>query len=224
MYAGSLEKTEIRAGDVVVDIGTGRAELPVVALERGASLAIGVEYSRDALTLARQTVSASSAVGKVLLVAADARVLPIPDASADLVTMLDVVEHLAPDELRLTLKEIHRVLRPGGRLFAHTFPTRTVYNVTYRLQRSLVPSRRKRWPVDPRNEYELRMHVNEQTKRSFSRSLKEAGFRGVSVTHGEWVWEGFVPEEKARRLYHQLARSRFTAPLGVSDLWAHATR
>lgn len=38
--------------------------------------------------------------------------LPFADASFDLVSAFDVIEHLAPEQLALA--EIHRVLRPGG--------------------------------------------------------------------------------------------------------------
>lgn len=45
---------------------------------------------------------------------ADAAQLPLPDASADTVLILEVVEHLRHP--RSALSEIARVLRPGGRL------------------------------------------------------------------------------------------------------------
>ncbi|WP_114906093.1 class I SAM-dependent methyltransferase [Ornithinimicrobium murale] len=50
------------------------------------------------------------------VIRADAQALPVADASLDLVTALDVLEHL-PDHERAAA-EIHRVLRPGGVLVA----------------------------------------------------------------------------------------------------------
>lgn len=50
------------------------------------------------------------------VVRADAQRLPVADASLDLVTALDVLEHL-PDHERAA-REIRRVLRPGGTLVA----------------------------------------------------------------------------------------------------------
>jgi SAM-dependent methyltransferase len=49
-------------------------------------------------------------------VVADATALPFPDASFDVVTMLDVLEHI-PDD-RAAAREAWRVLRPGGHLLA----------------------------------------------------------------------------------------------------------
>lgn len=223
LYEGSLAKARLMPGEVLVDLGTGRAELLAVAAARGASRAIGIEYSLSALELARCTLRANAAGPCAVVMAADSRRLPLADSTADLVTMLDIVEHLTPTELHQTLVEARRVLKPGGRLFAHTTPTRTIYEVTYRLQRLLVHGRRKQWPADPRVELERVMHVNEQTRTSLARSLRRAGFTTVKVKRGEWIHDSFVPDERARQLYHHLAHHRITAWLGVADLWAEAS-
>lgn len=224
LYAGSLARAGLRAGDVLVDLGTGRGELLAVAVEMGAAKALGVEYSFDALRLAGKTLAAHSMAGRAAVILGDTRRLPLPERFADLVVMLDIVEHLTPSELDATLHEALRVLRPGGRIFAHTLPTRTIYNVTYRVQRLLVPGRRRRWPADPRVENERVMHVNEQTRHSLRRALRRCGFAHVRVQRGQWIHDSFVPDERARALYGRLASHRLTAGLGAADLWAEAVR
>jgi ubiquinone/menaquinone biosynthesis C-methylase UbiE len=224
LYLGSLLRAGLRPGDVLVDVGTGRGELLAVAVEQGAARAIGVEYSPAAAALARRTLEVHGVGARAEVLEADARCLPLEDELADLVTLLDVVEHLAPAELDAVLGEARRVLRPGGRVFVHTMPNRTVYDVTYRLQRALRPGRWRSWPRDPRREVERRLHVNEQTVRSLRRALRRAGFDRVTVSLGEWVYCEFVPEEPARELYRRLARHRLTARFGVGDLWAEGTR
>ena len=224
LYYGVLEKAELRAGENVVDIGTGRGELVAAAIELGAAQATGVDYSPAAVELAQQTLGAHGLGERAAVVLADARAIPLPDGRADLVTLLDVVEHLAPAELEVTLAEALRLLRPGGRLMAHTMPNRLVYDVTYRLQRALWPPRWSRWPRDPRGDYERTMHVNEQTFRSLRRALVEAGFIDVRCEYGQWLHTSFVPRERSRRLYRHLARLRVTAPLGVIDLFARAAK
>jgi cyclopropane fatty-acyl-phospholipid synthase-like methyltransferase len=221
IYAGVLARARLAPGEVVVDLGTGRGELPAVAVESGASFAHGIEYSSDAVGLARRTIEARGVDDRVSILEADVRRVPLDDGIADLVTLIDVVEHLTPDELFRALVEARRLLRPGGRVFAHTMPNRTVYRWTYRAQRAL---RGRSWPRDPRNEWEHRMHVNEQTCTSLRRVLWRVGFADLDVRVGEMVYAGFVPDEKARGLYYRLAARRLTRRFGTFDLWAAGVR
>lgn len=223
-YAGCLERAGFESGGVVVDVGTGRGELLAAAVERGARRAIGLDYSPDGVELARETLAARGVGDRAEVLLADARRIPVDDGVADLVTMLDVVEHLSEQELDASLTETLRILAPGGALFIHTLPARTVYDVTYRLQRGLVPGRRRRWPADPRNDYERQMHVGEQTLGSLRRALRRARFTDLDVRPGEWVHTEFVPDEGARKLYWRLAKRRMTARFGAADIWAHARK
>ena len=221
MYRWYARLAQIEPGEVVVDVGCGRGELLVAALEQGASRAIGVEYAPAAVELAHRTLARHSSATDAEVHTADARALPVEDAGADLVTMLDVVEHLKPAELDRALTEARRVLRPGGRLFVHTMPNRAIYTVTYRAMRAV---RGHGWPADPRTDLERRMHVNEQSLGSLRRSLRGAGFTGVRATLGHQVYDAFLPEPTARTWLHRLASHRPTARLGRADLWAHAVR
>ena len=223
-YPGALALAGLRAGEVLVDIGTGRGELLAAAIEHGAARAVGVEYADAAVALAQRTIDVHGVGDRAEVVHADARAVPLADGFADLVTLLDVVEHLTTAELDVVLAEAWRVLRPGGRVFVHTFPTRTIYAVTYRLQRLSRPWRWRRWPADPRNDAERLMHVNEQTIRSLRRTLRGAGFASVDVVVGDMVYADFVPDERARRLYGRLARVGVLKRFGVSNLFASAAR
>ncbi len=174
--------------------------------------------------MAQRTLEVREAGDRAEVVQGDVRDVPLADGCADLVTMLDVVEHLSPAELALAYREAHRLLRPGGRVLVHTAPNRSVYEITYRLQRIARPGRPRRWPADPRNDYERQMHVNEQTLGSLRRDLRAAGFERVRAELGEWLYTDFVPDERARRLYPRLARLGLTRRLAVMDLWAEARK
>jgi SAM-dependent methyltransferase len=96
----------------ILDVGCGTGANLLMLSKYGD--AEGVDISHDALSFCRER-----GVQKVRHGAAEN--LPYDDASFDLVTALDVVEHL--DDDRAGLKEFRRVLRPGGRalLFVPTF-------------------------------------------------------------------------------------------------------
>lgn len=221
IYPGFLRRAGMKPGEVVVDVGTGRGELLAVAVELGATRAVGVEYSPDAVAMANRTLEAHGVTDRAEVHLADARAIPLEDGIADLVCMVDVVEHLTPQELDRTLAEVRRILRVGGRVVAHTMPNRLIYEVTYRVQRRW-PGRRS-WPADPRIEAERVMHVNEQTARSLRRAFERAGFE-TEVGLGEWIHTEHVPTPSAKRLYHRLARLGPLAHLGVADLWATGTK
>jgi ubiquinone/menaquinone biosynthesis C-methylase UbiE len=224
IYPGMLARAGFEPGMRLLDVGAGRGELVRAAVEAGAAEAIGIDYSGDAVEMSRQTLAASGMGDRARVLTGDARKLEFDDAGFDLVTMVDVVEHLAPDELRQALAEAHRVLRPGGRVFAHTAPNRLVYDVTYRLQRLWWPPRLRAWPAEPRNDYELRMHINEQRLGTLRRALRASGFRQVRSELGVWVHVKFVPEQRAERLYRRLARLPGLRRFGVIELYAHGIK
>nr|WP_269812915.1 class I SAM-dependent methyltransferase [Ornithinimicrobium sediminis] len=97
----------------------------VADLEVGTSLDIGAAGGGNTLVLSGLGWSAlaleHSGPGAVVassrglpVVRGDAHRLPFADRSLDLVTALDVLEHLQDDHA--AARELHRVLRPGGRL------------------------------------------------------------------------------------------------------------
>jgi len=96
----------------ILDVGCGTGANLQMLAQHGA--AEGVDVSSEALEFCR-----ARGLSKVKEGAAEA--LPYEDASFDLVTGLDVVEHLDDDVLGL--KEMRRVLRPHGRalLFVPAF-------------------------------------------------------------------------------------------------------
>src|SRR5256884_4233522 len=89
----------------ILDVGCGTGANLQMLAQHGA--AEGVDVSTEALDFCR-----ARGLSKVKQGAAEA--LPYEDASFDLVTGLDVVEHL--DDDIAGLGEMRRVLRPGGRL------------------------------------------------------------------------------------------------------------
>jgi len=175
-----LELADIRPGMQVVDVGCGRGELILHCARCGAQV-WGLDYAREAVHLAHESLTsiASPAVQANLgIQQGDAQYLPFSDASVDAVFMLDVVEHLLPDELGPALDEVWRILRPGGRLVVHTMPNLWYYRFGYPLYRGLQWLRSRHLPADPRDRWPFRdVHVNEQDPIRLRRVLRAHRFQ-----------------------------------------------
>jgi SAM-dependent methyltransferase len=99
------------ANRVLVDVGVGWGDHLPHLLERGFAILTLDNVQTNLARIERLKPSGCP----LALVAADAHWLPLTDSSADVVLMGEILEHLvAPDR---ALREAHRILKPGGRLF-----------------------------------------------------------------------------------------------------------
>jgi SAM-dependent methyltransferase len=122
-----LSRLGIERGGRVLDAGCGSGRLLDELTQYGE--VSGLDMNPDSVQIARERGHEDVHQGAV-------EALPWPDDTFDLVTCLDVVEHTADD--RVTLRELRRVAKPGGRLLI-TVPalqalwsTHDVYNNHYR--------------------------------------------------------------------------------------------
>jgi len=104
-YRWSLQKLEPRPGATLLDVACGQGGLLRAAAEAGLR-AFGLDFSRQALELARQ------AAPQAQLVLAEGEALPYRDKSFDYVTCLGSLEHFTDPWRGAT--EIRRVLKPEG--------------------------------------------------------------------------------------------------------------
>lgn len=116
--ANELNLLDLSQGITVLDVGMGRGELLFHCARKGA-IVFGVDYSQDAVAIARETMRQFPQAD---LRIADCRHLPFDDCYFDRVVSGDVIEHLCFEDGVVMLKEMRRVLRPGGFLLVHTTP------------------------------------------------------------------------------------------------------
>lgn len=102
-------------GLVALDLGAGTGDFTRELLANGASQVAAVDFSRDMLSAARQKLGLDgTAPARATVVVGDALRLPFPDATFDRAVNGFLLRNVA--NLPLALAELHRVLRPGGRL------------------------------------------------------------------------------------------------------------
>lgn len=104
----ATEHLDIRPGMTVVDVGGGRGIYHALFKRRGAKI-IGIDRS---IGMARE------AGAGCLSVVGDAQALPLPDAICERAVCNHVLYHV-PDQ-RLAMRELRRIVRPGGRVVIAT--------------------------------------------------------------------------------------------------------
>ena len=97
---------EVGPGATVIDVGCGTGDNLGALDDTVARPVVGVELSEYAVRHAPRAPGGGVRVG-----VARAEHLPFPAGCADLVTSMDVIEHLDDDA---ALADYHRVVRPGG--------------------------------------------------------------------------------------------------------------
>ena len=98
----------VRPGDAVLDACCGTGDLAIAARRAGAGRVVGLDFAEKMLAKARTKDPG------VEWVRGDMLALPFDDASFDAATVGFGVRNV--DDLEAGLRELRRVLRPGGRL------------------------------------------------------------------------------------------------------------
>ncbi len=148
-----------------LDVGCGDGRTMSRFLTARARSCVGVDVSARA-------VESAQALGVDARVIEDAGALPFPDGSFDLVTCIEVLEHLfQPQD---AAAEILRVLRPGGHLLV------TVPNVAHWRHRFDFALRGRFIPLGDQLSLEQPWrdpHIRFFTAQTLPRMLRRAGFR-----------------------------------------------
>lgn len=102
-----------RPGDRILDVGCGPGFYVTELLEAVGpeGSVVGLDISADMLAVAAKRAEGH---GNVTFYEADASSLPVPDASFDRAVCVQVLEYVR--DVPTALREMHRALRPGGRV------------------------------------------------------------------------------------------------------------
>jgi demethylmenaquinone methyltransferase/2-methoxy-6-polyprenyl-1,4-benzoquinol methylase len=122
----------------ILDVATGTADVALEIRQQIPDIehVTGLDISSEMLAVGREKVAAKGWTQQITLVEGDSEDLPFADNSFDAVTVAFGVRNF--ENLAKGLKEIHRVLRPGGKLvvleFSHptAFPIKQLFNFYFK--------------------------------------------------------------------------------------------
>jgi SAM-dependent methyltransferase len=202
-FSEVFRRADLKAGERVLDIGCGRGELVYYSLLKGASRATGIDYSKDALEIARAALDQlpQDIRSRGKLICSNVSDLKLEE-TYDCCFLTDIVEHLTDSQLFILFTRIKEHLSETGRIIIHTAPNVNWLRFEYPLKRffkipsTLIKRLSGKKPYKPTEEkgilkkiaayldlcyvrdyynYSLEMHINEQTPGSLRRHLKLAG-------------------------------------------------
>lgn len=110
-----VEDSDLK-GKEVLDLGCGFGWFCLMAEERGAKRIIGVEISEEDLKTAKKSIKSKN----IEFIVGSALSIPLPDNSVDTVFAWEVIEHIPTNTEKEMLKEVERILKPGGKFYLST--------------------------------------------------------------------------------------------------------
>ena len=107
------EELRLRPGCTLLDLACGRGAYGLLVAKQARTSLIGVDFSAQALTEAREQ-AARMGVSNASFRVGELTATGLPDASVEAVLCTDAIQF--PDEPASAYDEIRRVLKPGGRV------------------------------------------------------------------------------------------------------------
>ena len=109
-----VSRIEAEPGYTVLDVATGTAAVAIELARRFGCRIVGVDQSAEMLASARRRVQAAGLEGAIELREARAEELPFTEAAFDALTVTYLLRYV--DDPAATMRELARVVRPGGRI------------------------------------------------------------------------------------------------------------
>jgi demethylmenaquinone methyltransferase/2-methoxy-6-polyprenyl-1,4-benzoquinol methylase len=131
--ARAIRSLQLTGRERVLDLCTGTGDLAIAAAraQPAAARVVGVDFAGAMLRVAGGKLRTARLADRVAMVQGDATRIPLGDASVDAVTIAFGIRNV--ERMDAACAEMHRVLKPGGRLAILEFavPTMPVVSTLY---------------------------------------------------------------------------------------------
>lgn len=178
-----VARSGIKSGDTVLDICTGTGDLAFLISEKiGPTGSVtGIDFCKEMLDIALKRMNRHHE--NMLFIQSDARYLHFPDNTFDAVTVAFGIRNIS--DTHIALKEIKRVLKPGGTFscLELTRPTNRLFLPVYNLYTfkvmpfiaRLISKTERPYTYLPRSIDAFHKHED------FKRILAECGFSDITI-------------------------------------------
>jgi demethylmenaquinone methyltransferase/2-methoxy-6-polyprenyl-1,4-benzoquinol methylase len=114
-----VSRMQTTPGETVLDVACGSGSVALELVRRYGCDVVGVDQSAEMLAAGRRRIATAGLSARITLLEARAEALPFADASFDGLTFTYLLRYV--DDPGTTLRELARVVRPGGRIAALEF-------------------------------------------------------------------------------------------------------
>lgn len=186
------EALRVNPGDRVLDVGCGPGFATTELLEQvGATgSVVGVDRSPQMLAAAARRCAGHH---NVTLHEADAAALPVDDAAVDRALCVQVLEYV-PD-VTAALAELHRVVRPGGRV--------VIWDIDWSTLSWHSPDPARMGRVLRAWDEHL---IHPALPRTLTAQLRSVGFDGIGMVGHAFATSALDPDSFSAAVFHLVAR------------------
>jgi SAM-dependent methyltransferase len=181
-FAGrALDRLALQRGERLIDVGAGSGGAALMAAARGADV-LAVDAARQMVARICERVNGTAiAPGRLRAVTMDGMALQLPDASFD--AAISVFGVILFPNAELGMREMARVLEPGGRMAVVTWTETEKYELMARL---LAAVREVRGPQPPPPSLPAQLRFRDETV--FRKLFTDAGMAVDDILRLEESW------------------------------------